>query len=53
MMITRVWKGAEHEIYNKFIENPKEMVLWSDEKNYHPHPIGNFYKKSIKDDFIV
>jgi len=53
MMITRVWKGGDNEIYNKFISNPHENVKWSDEIEYTPAPYGNFKKKSISDDFIV
>jgi hypothetical protein len=53
MMITRVWKGSDNEIYNKFISNPHENIKWSDETEYIPAPYGNFKKKSINDDFIV
>jgi hypothetical protein len=53
MMITRVWKGGDNEIYNKFINQPKQIILWSDVKEYIPESIGNFKKDSIKDDFIV
>lgn len=53
MIITRIWKGKPHEIYNKFIKTPNEQIIWSDWNNYTPHPIGNFKKESIKDDFIV
>lgn len=53
MMITRVWKGGDNEIYNKFIDSPKQLTLWSDSKKYIPDPIGNFKKESIKGDFIV
>jgi hypothetical protein len=52
-MITRVWKGSDNEIYNKFISNPHENIKWSDEIQYIPAPFGNFKKKSISDDFIV
>lgn len=53
MMITRVWKGGDNEIYNKFILNPHENTKWSDETEYIPAPYGNFKKESIKDDFFV
>jgi hypothetical protein len=53
MIITRVSKGSEHEIYNRFITTPQEDIIWSDEKQYLPHPSGNFKKESIIDDFIV
>ena len=53
MIITRVSKGREHEIYNRFITTPQEDIIWSDEKQYLPHPSGNFKKESIIDDFIV
>lgn len=53
MMITRVWKGGEHEVYNKFIGKPKEIIVYSDEVEFIPDPVGSFKKESIKDDFIV
>lgn len=53
MMITRVSKGGEHEIYNKFINPPKETIRWSDDRNFLPDPQYTFKKESIKDDFIV
>lgn len=53
MMITRVWKNEGNEIYNKFIDSPKELVKWSDEKEFVPNPISSFKKSSIKSNFIV
>ncbi len=53
MMITRVWKGGDHEVYNKFIGNPKEIISYSDDVEFIPDLIGSFKKDSIKDDFIV
>jgi hypothetical protein len=53
MMITRVWKGGDNEIYNNFISNPYEDTKWSDEMEFIPAPHGNFKKQSIKDDFFV
>ena len=53
MVITRVSKGTPHEVYNKFVSPPTELVFWSDEIEFLPEPNGNFKKDSIKDDFIV
>ncbi len=53
MMITRVWKGGDNEIYNKFITNPHENIKWSDDIEFIPAPYGNFKKQSIKDEFFV
>jgi hypothetical protein len=54
MMITRVSKGAENEMFNRFVSEAdwKETIVWSDEKQYLPNPDGNF-KKDIIDDFII
>jgi hypothetical protein len=52
-MITRVWKGLPHEVYNNFVTQPEETIFWSDEVEFSTEPIGNFMKKDIKDDFIV
>jgi hypothetical protein len=52
MMITRVSKGTQNEMYNSFVNPPKEDVVWSDWNKFLPDPIGNF-KKDILDDFIV
>jgi hypothetical protein len=53
MIITRVSKGTQHEVYNKFISPPIEVIRDSDETDFLPDPCGNFKKQSIKDDFIV
>jgi hypothetical protein len=53
MMITRVSKGTEHEIYNKFVSPPTETIRWSDDRTFLPDPNYTFKKDSIKDDFIV
>ena len=53
MMITRVSKGREHEIYNKFVNSPQEIIRWSDDRNFLPDPQYTFKKESIKDDFFV
>ena len=53
MIITRISKGAPHEVYNKFISPPKEEIYWSDVTDFLPDPNGSFKKQSIKDDFIV
>lgn len=53
ILITRVSKKMPHEIYNRFIPNPIETIYQSDEVNFVPDVNGTFYKKSIKDDFIV
>ena len=53
MMITRVWKGGDNEIYNKFITNPHENIKRSDDIEFIPAPYGNFKKQSIKDEFFV
>ena len=52
MIITRVSKGTENEIYNLFVKNPHEIILWSDANAFIPHPSGNF-KVDISDKFIV
>ena len=52
MIITRVSKGTPHEVYNNFINPPREEIRWSDEMDFLPDPTGNF-KKNIKADFIV
>jgi hypothetical protein len=52
MIITRVSKGTPHEVYNNFINPPREEIRWSDEMDFLPDPIANF-KKDIKPDFIV
>jgi hypothetical protein len=52
MIITRVWKGTPHDIYNYFIETPYEDFKWSDWTDYIPDPNYSF-KKDIKGDFIV
>ena len=52
MMITRIWKGGTHDIYNYFIDNPIEDIKWSDEQLFKP--AANYtFKKEIRDDFIV
>lgn len=53
MLITRVSKKLPHEIYNRFIPNPRESVYLSDEVNFVPDTNGTFVKNSITDDFIV
>jgi hypothetical protein len=53
MIITRVSKGTQHEVYNNFVTPPKENVESSDMLQFLPDPNGNFSKVSIKDDFIV
>ena len=53
MIITRVSKGTQHEVYNKFVSTPKESICWSDEIDFLPGPDGSFKKQSIKNDFIV
>jgi hypothetical protein len=52
MIITRVSKGTPHEVYNNFINPPREEIRWSDEMDFLPDPTANF-KKDIKPDFIV
>ena len=52
IIITRVWKGTPHEVYNNFVQTPIESLIWSDAVNFLPNPNINF-KKEIKDDFIV
>jgi hypothetical protein len=53
MIITRVSKGSQHEVYNNFVSPPVEHIQYSDDINFLPDPNGNFKKDSIKDDFIV
>jgi hypothetical protein len=53
MIITRVSKGTQHEVYNNFISPPREEIVWSDMTEFLPDPNGNFKKSSIKDDFNV
>jgi hypothetical protein len=53
MIITRVSKGTQHEVYNNFISPPREEIVWSDITDFLPDPNGNFKKSSIKDDFNV
>lgn len=53
MVITRKSKGTEHEIYNKFYNPPAEVIISTDDILIGNDPIGNFKKKSIKDDFVV
>jgi hypothetical protein len=52
MIITRVSKGTENEIYNLFVKNPHELIEWSDANSFIPHHSGNF-KIDISDRFIV
>ena len=52
MIITRVSKGTENEIYNLFVKNPHEVIVWSDANAFIPHHSGNF-KIGISDRFIV
>jgi hypothetical protein len=52
MIITRVSKGTENEIYNLFVKNPYELIEWSDTNPFIPHHSGNF-KTDISDRFIV
>jgi hypothetical protein len=52
MIITRVSKGTENEIYNLFVKNPHELIVWSDANPFIPHHSGNF-KIDISDRFIV
>jgi hypothetical protein len=52
IMITRVSKGAANEIYNNFINPPREEIRWSDSTDFLPDP-SNTFKKDIKGDFIV
>jgi hypothetical protein len=52
MIITRVSKGTENEIYNLFVKNPYELIEWSDVNPFIPHHSGNF-KIDISDRFIV
>jgi hypothetical protein len=49
MMITRVSKGTEHEVYNGFITIPYEEVIWSDVHDYQSNP-DITYNKPIKDE---
>jgi len=53
MIITRISKGTQHEVYNKFISPPREEIMWSDFIEFLPDPNGSFKKNSIKDDFNV
>jgi hypothetical protein len=53
MIITRISKGTQHEVYNKFVSPPREEILWSDRTEFLPDPNGSFKKSSIKDDFNV
>lgn len=52
MMITRNWRGTQHDIYNYFIEKPIESIMMSDRHEFKPDPMLSF-KKEIKGDFIV
>ena len=53
MIITRVSKGCEHEVYNNFISPPTELIFWSDAVEFLSDHNKKFKKDSIKDDFIV
>jgi hypothetical protein len=53
MIITRRSKGTKYEIYNKFYYPPEEVIISTEDILIGNDPIGNFKKKSIKDDFIV
>jgi len=53
MIITRRNKGTKYEIYNKFYNPPEEVIISTEDIIIGNDPIGNFKKKSIKDDFIV
>lgn len=52
MMITRKSKRTPHEIYNKFVNPPEEVLLWSDCITFVPESKYTF-NKEMKDDFIV
>lgn len=51
MMLTRVSKGTQNEMYNGYMSNPIEAFDWSDSKEFLPAPNSTFKKGSIKDDF--
>jgi hypothetical protein len=50
MMISRNSKGLKHEIYNRFMKEPRESVYWSDYIDFKPNLDINF-KNNIKDIF--
>lgn len=52
MIITRKSKNIPYEIYNRFVKNAEETIVYSDYRQYIPHKDYSF-KKDIKDDFIV
>jgi len=52
MLISRKWKGTEHDIYNYFIDSPHETIIWSDRHEFEPDKRYSF-NKDIKNDFIV
>jgi hypothetical protein len=52
MLISRKWKGTEHDIYNYFIDSPHETTIWSDRHEFEPDKKYSF-NKDIKSDFIV
>ena len=50
--ITRASKGTPYELYNNFVNDMTEYVVWSNDRVYIPQPHENF-KRDIVNDFVI
>ena len=51
MVITRISKGTPHEIYNNFVTDIKETIVWSNNKKFVPDTVNLNFKRPIIDTF--
>ena len=51
MVITRISKGTPHEIYNNFVTDIKETIVWSNTKKFVPDTVNLNFKRPIIDTF--